>query len=46
MIKPRFKCLKCKHLFPRKKCGPTNCPKCGHLWVKWINYKLLFGKKS
>ena len=33
-----FKCLKCGYhweYYP----GPTQCPMCGHLYVKWINYE-------
>lgn len=36
----KFICLKCKYEwvdFP----GPTQCPNCGYLYVKWINYNEL-----
>jgi rubrerythrin len=38
----KYKCLKCQHEYshpPR----PTECPKCGHLYVKWLNYEEMFG---
>jgi len=34
----KFKCLECDchwQSYP----GPTQCPKCAHLYVKWINYE-------
>lgn len=34
----KFKCLKCDchwEYYP----GPTQCPRCAHLYVKWINYE-------
>jgi len=34
----KFKCLKCGYLYEDKP-GPTQCPKCRHLWVKWLNYE-------
>jgi hypothetical protein len=35
---PHFKCLKCEHEFLLEKPEPTFCLKCGHLYVKWLNY--------
>ncbi len=32
-----YYCLKCNHRY-KDKPGPTQCPKCGHLYVKWLNY--------
>lgn len=34
----KFRCLKCKHKWESDP-GPTQCPRCGHLWVKWTNYE-------
>jgi len=34
----KYKCLKCKHGWEGK-CGPTMCPKCNHLYIKWLNVK-------
>jgi predicted nucleic acid-binding Zn-ribbon protein len=35
-----YKCLKCgkewEHII-----APTQCPQCGHLYVKWVNYEQL-----
>jgi len=33
-----FQCLSCGYKWDSKP-GPTQCPKCGHLYVKWLNYK-------
>lgn len=33
----RFKCLRCNYLY-FSNLGPTQCPKCGNLYVKWENY--------
>lgn len=39
--KAKYKCLKkkCGYKFTGKP-GPVSCPKCGHLYIKWLNYKL------
>ena len=31
-------CLSCGQEWEDKP-GPTECPKCKHLYVKWLNYK-------
>ena len=38
-----FKCLKCDYEY-KDKPGPTQCPKCGHLYAKWLNYEDLAKK--
>jgi len=38
-----FKCLKCDYKW-KDMTGPTQCPKCGHLYVKWVNYEQLAKK--
>lgn len=35
-IKARFCCLSCGVIYVHKS-GPSNCPVCGHLYVKWLN---------
>jgi len=35
-----YQCLKCNHKYQNSP-GPTQCPKCSHLFVKWINYEEL-----
>ena len=35
-----YKCLKCGVEWGSKP-GPTQCPKCQHLYVKWLNYEKL-----
>ena len=34
----RYRCQKCSHEW-REPAGPTQCPACGHLYVKWLNYE-------
>jgi rubrerythrin len=34
----KFKCIKCDFLWESNP-GPTQCPKCDHLYVKWLNYE-------
>lgn len=36
----KFRCLKCGYEWEDIQ-GPTQCPKCNHLWVKWVNYKYM-----
>lgn len=36
----KFRCLKCGHKW-NDKTGPTQCPKCRYLYVKWENYEEL-----
>jgi len=39
--KSKYKCLniRCKQYFEREKPGPIVCPKCEHLYVKWLNHE-------
>lgn len=34
----KHRCLKCGFEWDSK-VGPTQCPKCYHLYVKWVNYE-------
>lgn len=34
----KYQCEKCKFKYEHKP-YPTQCPKCGHLYVKWLNYE-------
>ena len=34
----KFKCLKCNYKW-EDKAGPTRCPVCDHLYIKWENYE-------
>lgn len=34
----KFLCLKCSYIWESNPC-PTQCPKCNHLYVKWVNYE-------
>ena len=35
-----YKCCKCDYEYNGKP-GPTQCPRCSHLYVKWINFEEL-----
>ncbi len=37
-MKAKYKCCKCHHKYEGEP-GPTTCPKCGHIYVKWVNYE-------
>ena len=34
----KFKCLGCGYEYEDKP-GPTTCPQCKHIWIKWLNYE-------
>ena len=34
-----YRCLRCKHNWKEIHKGPTQCPKCNYLYVKWLNYE-------
>jgi len=40
----KYKCLKCDHKYEHP-VRPTECPKCGYLYVEWLNYDKLFGDR-
>lgn len=33
-----YKCLGCEAEFSETPNSSTKCPKCGHLYVKWVNF--------
>jgi rubrerythrin len=35
----KYRCQKCLFYFEHEFPGPTECPKCGHLYVDWLNSK-------
>ena len=37
-MKAKHKCLKCNFYWESEP-GPTDCPMCGHKYVKWLNYE-------
>lgn len=37
--KPVYQCLKCEYKFRVERPGPTDCLKCKHVYVKWLNYE-------
>ena len=37
-MKAKYKCLKCKYEY-QELSGPTQCPKCNHLYIKWLNFE-------
>jgi rubrerythrin len=32
-----YRCVRCGHEW-RQKPAPVTCPKCGSLYVRWVNY--------
>ena len=38
-----YKCFKCGYEWTDR-AGPVVCPRCGYLWIKWLNYDEMFGK--
>ena len=44
MLIGKYKCLKCEFEYEHP-VHTTQCPKCGHLYVKWLNYDELFGDR-
>uniref|UniRef100_A0A6M3KY98 Uncharacterized protein n=1 Tax=viral metagenome TaxID=1070528 RepID=A0A6M3KY98_9ZZZZ len=36
--KSKYKCQQCNTTFELDKPGPTKCPKCGHVYVDWLNH--------
>jgi len=40
----KYRCQKCGHRFEIEKPGPVNCPKCGHLYIDWLNFKEVLRK--
>lgn len=38
-----YRCFRCDHEWTGN-AGPVECPKCGHHYVKWLNYEQMFGK--
>ncbi len=37
-MKAKYKCLKCGYQY-KSPPGPTQCPKCNHLYIKWLNFE-------
>lgn len=37
-MKAKFKCLNCGYEYEDEP-GPTICRKCGHFYIKWVNYE-------
>ncbi len=37
-MKVKYRCQKCLFYFELDNPGPTQCPKCGHLYVDWLNH--------
>ena len=38
----KYRCLKCGLKWKEVLRGPTQCPKCNHLYIKWLNYGELY----
>jgi len=37
-MKAKYKCCYCNYEYEDEP-GPTECPRCRHLYVKWVNYE-------
>ena len=35
----KYRCQQCKYEFEEEKPGQVTCPKCGHLYIDWLNFK-------
>jgi hypothetical protein len=33
----KFRCMRCGFYFENFQPGPTECKKCGHFYVEWLN---------
>lgn len=44
-MKAKYNCLRCNFYFEGNP-GPTVCPRCGHKYVKWLNYEEMFVKNK
>lgn len=39
-----YECLRCRHHWSEM-AGPTVCPSCGHVYVRWLNFYKLSGQR-
>ena len=37
-MKAKFRCLRCEYEYEDGP-GPTTCPECGHIYIKWVDYE-------
>lgn len=44
-MKVIFNCVKCNHTYESEP-GPTKCPECNNIWIRWINYEEWFKSSS
>lgn len=44
-LKAEYKCLRCDYTWTQSP-DSTECPMCGHLYVKWFNFEETFVKKG
>ena len=40
----QYRCQRCSHEWTDR-AGPVQCPVCEHLYVTWLNYEEMFGKR-
>jgi len=45
MMLAKFRCLKCNHIW-KSNPGPTQCPVCNHLYIKWLNYEEMRNERN
>jgi len=38
-MKPKYKCERCNYVWEENEPGSTQCPKCAHLYVIWLNFE-------
>lgn len=38
-VRAKYRCQQCKFYFELDKPGPTRCPRCGFIYVDWLNHK-------
>jgi len=36
--KAKYQCRKCSYYYELDRSGPTLCPRCGYIYVDWINH--------
>ncbi len=45
MEKAQLRCQKCKHEWEQDP-KPAQCPKCGHVYLTWLNHPLVIARAN